>query len=215
MNIKKIITKQNDWLLWFFGIGIIGHLWQQTRESMVALTPLAILSTTIYTLVVIRKELNAKLAYWCSGVFILAILVDLVGVSTRTLFGPYRYGEVLGLYAWGVSLTMSIVWFVVMFGTAQLSQQIIKNTYARVIGSAVLAGIFYFILIPVGAELGYWRWLVRGVPIQTYIIWSVFAIICVSAYNMLKIKIKNTLPRDYFIALFIFFTVLRVVLLWQ
>ena len=214
LDIKKILTDNIGAVLLycFFFVGILGHLFQISRDFMLALTPYFLLIMGISVLIHTIKEKDWKVITWAVVVYIITLTLEIVGVHTGLIFGEYLYGPTLGLEFLGVPLVIGFNWTMVILGALKVTDLITDN---RVIG-AVLAGsfavVFDYILEPVAMELDYWDWDIGTIPLQNYAAWFIIALVFASAFKGLKLKTENMLLVHYLIAQTIFFLILRLAL---
>lgn len=166
--------------------------------------------------------------------FLVGIGVEIIGVNTGLLFGNYIYGNVLGYKIFGVPLLIGVQWFVTVFCSASIIQQIqiwvenrvkketgniIKfNNYktiqylSLVIDGALIATFFDFALEPVAQKLEYWTWANYNIPAYNYWCWFIVSGLLLFVYKLFPFKKVNQFALHLFIIQVLFFVALRIYL---
>lgn len=198
-------------IAYFYLMGIIFHALPFTRPIMLVITPYFILTAGGVVFYFIAKERRTKVLLWCAGTFFVTYAVEVIGVKTGKIFGPYHYGTVLGPKILETPLIIGFNWLLVIIGLAVVSGKITRRAFlaAGIVGFG--AFLFDFILEPTALSLGYWTWHARGVPIQNYLAWFGIAYSAALVYHLGKLEIKTELPVYYVAIQTGFFLVMRFI----
>jgi bisanhydrobacterioruberin hydratase len=191
----------------FFSVGIVGMGLPWTREFFIQLVPL----TFIVCLAVIGladQTRNPRL-YWASGIiFFTGWLVEAVGVNTGMLFGTYGYSLHMGPAILGTPLVMGFSWLMMLYLTVTVVQGFTMHPFYRTVLAAVLMVVFDFLLEPAAIWMKMWFWEGGKVPLMNYIMWFLISMGLASLFPLLKIRIRNRLAVDLYIAQMVFFVLI-------
>ena len=234
---KKNI-KLSDWkfqtliIFIFFIAGIIWHAWDLTYPFMVLLTPYVLLSAGIWA---IYKSLKYKyVVVWMLIAYIVTFSLEVLGASTGFIFGPYYYGDGLGLKLLNVPVIIGLNWVFIIFSLVLFSEWLVKELFNLEISvkieiiliaflSASLATLFDFILEPAAVGLDYWTWTLTSnpynIPIQNYIAWLTISFLFALTFLLIpkeeRIKLEESPQSPWFVVIqVIFFVAIRIVLVF-
>ncbi len=194
-----------------FFVGAFGHLIDDTRDIMIAMTPYTLLVMNTYVLWHAARASGPALLLWGAAVFTFTFILEIAGVCTGWLFGAYEYGDVLGTPLFGVPPIIGYNWVMVILGAAGMIGRDIQHPLSAAFATAFLAVLMDVIMEPVAIELGYWIWEGSGeIPLQNYIMWFITAFVL--SYPLFRIPIRHTMPavRHYIMALALFFLILQL-----
>jgi putative membrane protein len=202
-------------LIVFFSVGLAGHLFELTRPLMLLLTPFILLAGAILQLVLVRKEDYTKLLIaWLVATYLITFTLEVLGVKYGLVFGHYVYGDVLGLKVLGVPVIIGMNWVIIIWGIVSGLEKLPIPVFLQVPLTALLALFFDWVMEPVAIGLGYWTWDGGDIPLQNYIAWFVIAFVFALAYRLGKLKVNHPVLPRYVIIQFLFFTGLRIGLLF-
>lgn len=193
-----------------YTVGFLGHIVPATRGIMFTLTPWALLICGLIILVPEFTERDTRFFAWFLVSGIVTFFIEAAGVATGRIFGPYAYGDVLGVKALGVPIIIGFNWVVVLFGSIQLSACIVKRRWQAVLLAPLLVVAFDFIMEPVAVAFGYWKWFSDGVPLQNYAAWFIISFCLALFYTAAGIRGRRRLPAYYFILLSLYFALLNI-----
>lgn len=208
--------------------GAIGILFTPYKEWFISNTPLNMLLMAVLLLFTQRQK-NIPFYIFITLCFVTGMLTEAIGVNTGNLFGNYQYGEVLGKKVVGVPLLIGINWFVIMFCTGnivnQLSEWIFKKMpqdaqpsgkvklFSFITDTAMLATLFDWIMEPSAQQLGFWKWLPNGeIPLYNYLCWFIISAALLTVFRFLKFDKDNQFAVHLFIIQLLFFLVLQTFL---
>jgi len=145
-----------------------------------------------------------SLLIW-SGVYLIGMCAEIVGVNTGLLFGNYNYGNNLGPKFYGVPLLIGINWVVLTFLTATLSRRFLKHKWlATICGALMMVGLDFFVE-PIAPIFDYWYWDTGNAPLRNYVDWffvSLFMHVLVTKDLPEK---SHALPGHHFVSQALFF----------
>lgn len=208
--------------------GLIGILFTPYKDWFIQNTAL---NLSLMAALLIWTQPNKNLSFF--GFFTIAFLTgmgtEMIGVNTGRLFGSYHYGNVLGAKLNGVPFLIGLNWFVVIFCSASIMQQIHEwskkkltkagaemppkmATLSLVIDGAVLATFFDWIMEPVAMKLGYWQWKNAVVPMYNYTCWFLISVVLLAIFRRFFKLGSNHFAVHLFIIQTLFFLALRTYL---
>lgn len=162
----------------FYAVGLVGHALPLTLPWMLALTPWFLLGAGVLVLVPFAWQSDLRtLTAWFVPVLLLTFGLEVLGVATGAVFGPYHYSEVLGSLWAGVPPVIGWNWALVVLGVATALRSGLPRVpaWGRVVAVGVLCVVFDLLLEPVAIALGYWVWHGGDVPLQNYLAWGLIA----------------------------------------
>ncbi|MCX7876113.1 MAG: carotenoid biosynthesis protein [Melioribacteraceae bacterium] len=213
MEGKKIITKYSDTIIYIlFFVGALAHPIQYLQKYMIMLTPFTLFITTSIVIMNLLTDDNKKIFLWLLIVFFITMLIEIIGVHTKIIFGNYQYGNTLGIKIFGVPIIIGFNWVLIILGAIQLSNKLFNKKLLILLVAPVFTVLFDFILEPVAIKLDYWSWHNNTIPIQNYIAWYIISLVAVMFFSFMKIELKNNISMKYFIVQLIFFLILKIFL---
>ncbi len=164
-------------LILFYVIGVIGMFVAPT--AFAPLTPFNLLLTA-FILFVLHPEKDLLFFINLLFVFVGAWFLEMIGVTTGTIFGSYVYGNSLGPKLNQTPLIIGLNWVIVAYASLHVSNQIaifLKIKMHEIVGALVSAFAMVFLdffIEPVAAPLDFWNWDNQIIPIQNYTAWFFF-----------------------------------------
>ena len=207
-------------ILVFFAVGVAGH--SLRPEWMILLTPPVLWFWGI--LVAARavageapvgdgskfRGKRVRLIAWIILTYAATFALEAVGTATGLVFGPYTYGDVLGLMLFSVPLVIGFNWVLVVLGGLSITERF--STLVAALTTGMITTVFDFLMEPLAVHLGYWEWHWDGIPPQNYLAWFVTSFLAALAYRSLGIQMKTRLPAFYLGVQTLFFLALRLLL---
>ncbi len=208
---KGIIIVLSDLYL----MGVIFHLIPLTKPIIAFMTPGFLLLAGLLILFGSRLHRSRKALIWLAFVYSFTFALEVLGVSTGLIFGPYSYGPGLGWKLFGVPLVIGFNWALIVLGLASGFDRLIRGRgwpFTLLFGLAVglSAAFFDFLMEPVAISLAYWAWSSSAIPLQNYLAWFLIAALCGISYKVLRIKVKSLLFIAYVALQTLFFLALSV-----
>lgn len=200
-------------LIIFYSVGVVIHLIPETRNLALVLTEPQLFFINIFVIVwLVYLYPNRFFVSWLIIAFIFSVSMEIIGVKTGLVFGGYLYGDTMELKLYGVPLIIGLNWVILILAGYNLAGHLTHHTL-RVLFTGLIVVLFDFIMEPVAMELDYWTWDEGKIPVQNYIAWFVITVILVSLLQLKKIYINNLFLKSYFIVQFMFFLLLRLLIL--
>ncbi|MES2328400.1 MAG: carotenoid biosynthesis protein [Bacteroidota bacterium] len=208
--------------------GLIGILFTPYKDWFIQNTPLNLClmgALLIWT----HEGKNVSFFLFFITVFFVGIGVEMIGVNTGRLFGDYHYGNVLGAKLNGVPWLIGLNWFIMIFCSAAVMQQVhawFKKkmedaetqmspriaALSLVIDGAFLATFFDCLMEPVAMKLGFWQWNNGEVPIFNYTCWFGISLVLLLILRWFRFPKANHFAVHLFIIQLLFFLTLRTYL---
>jgi len=212
----------------FHVIGLVGLLYFD-KQFFLQSTPvnlLLMLALLLWT----QTEKNKYFFLFLVSCFSIGIIVEMIGVHTRVLFGDYSYGNVLGPKVQEVPLMIGVNWFIIIYccgisihmflmmiinrisADSGKSPMVLK-ALSVIIDGATLAVFFDWLMEPVAVKLGYWTWNGDGsVPFYNYICWFLVSILLLIIFHFAKFNKQNKFAVNLLLIQLMFFLILRTFL---
>ncbi len=205
-------------MLILFGGGVLAHSWPLLRPLALAITtPLLLLTNAAVLAAVLDDERARALRWWCVGAWTLTVALEMIGVATGRVFGPYHYGATLGGQVAGVPLLIGLNWVTLLLGALALTERgwlgpRVSGRWLRPVLAAALLTGFDWVLEPVAVQLDYWQWHTwPHIPGQNYVAWYGIALVLGSALTAARLRIRTSLAATYFGVQLAFLVALRIV----
>ncbi len=189
-------------------VGIIGFI--VIRPVIILLTPYILFLFGFVILFKIFVDNGKKVIAFYMYIFLLALLIEIIGVKTGIIFGKYAYGSVLGPEIYKVPLLIGLNWVVVVFSWNYFAADLlkVKNNFIRSLTAGVFSVIFDILMEPSAIAFSFWKWNGGSVPFQNYVAW--FVISFLFSLSLKNIKYKSNLPWIYIIVQSLFFLILDI-----
>jgi putative membrane protein len=146
-----------------------------------------------------RRHSNRNFIAWSLLVCLVSFCIELAGVKTGVIFGPYFYGEILQPMLADIPLAIGFAWLGMIISSAVIAQYLLPDRFARqpaqlALMVAVLMVIFDWFMEPAATKLGYWTWRGGNIPLRNYIAWFVFGSILSYIGLRLGLFMKKSSP---------------------
>ncbi|MCS6823578.1 MAG: carotenoid biosynthesis protein [Cytophagaceae bacterium] len=177
-----------------------------------SLSPYNLLFSAILVLIV--QKIDKVFIRYLFVTSVAGFMVEVAGVNSGVIFGVYEYGNSLGLKVFGVPLIIGINWWLVMYGSALLSDVIAisTNPYLRCAIASALAVSLDAAIEPVASKLDFWYWQGGSAPIQNYIAWFVVSFVLQLMYHNMPFTKKNKTAIAVFAVQSVFFIMLNILI---
>lgn len=192
-------------------VGIIGLYWEKSRPLFLLITPFHLLTVTVI-LLYFHKDFNKGFFGFFLFAFLTGMITEIIGVSTGLLFGDYSYSSVLGIKMYGVPLLIGLNWFLLVYLTGGIFNNLIKNDIFASLSGAALMVLLDLSLEIVAVALNFWQWHTDHIPLSNYITWFLIAFVIQFVYRKVNFIKENKLLLVVFFNLLVFFTILALIL---
>ena len=181
--------------------GALGILYWR-RDWFLMLTPFNLL-VMFFLLIWTLPEKNKTIYWFFILAFSLGVGSEMIGVKTGLFFGQYQYGKIMGFSFNGVPMLIGIYWFIIVYACGMLALKILdifSNSAMRmgaftkwsagffIIGGALLATSFDYIMEPAATKLGFWSWENDSIPLLNYLSWFLVSICMLFFSRSVKLK---------------------------
>jgi putative membrane protein len=191
----------------FFSVGILGMGLPFTRGIFIRLVPLTFV--VCFVLLGLSDQTRNRRLYWLSAfIFLAGWLVEVIGINTGVLFGEYGYSLHMGPALFGTPLVMGLSWMIMLYLTVAVVQMVTMHPWYRTVLAAVLMVVFDFLLEPAAIWMKMWFWEGGKVPVLNYFSWFLISLVLASLFPLLKIRIRNQLALNLYVAQMVFFVML-------
>lgn len=192
-------------------VGIGGMAIPSVRPVFQALTPVHLLFT-LGVLLLFHEDWNKRFIAFAFAAFAIGFLSEVSGVHTGFPFGNYIYGPVLGIKLWEVPLMIGVNWFLLIYTSGQLMNQLFTNKIlASFMGALTMTAVDYLIE-PVAVALDFWNWDGGIIPLSNYLGWIGVSFLIQLIYQFTFFKKENPIATYVFVQMVIFFAVLNFIL---
>ncbi len=204
-NPKKVVL----FFIVFYLVGIVGMLLPFSFPLFLKLIPLALLLSSV-AIAFFHTQFNVKSILLFSVIYLLGFFVEVAGVNTGVIFGPYHYGQSLGLKVFNTPLIIGLNWLLLVYISAALLEKAIMHKALKVVfASAILLG-YDLIIEQIAPDLDMWYWHDDDVPLQNYLAWFLIAVVFHTLIKIFNIKTSNKLAVPILICQVVFFLSLLV-----
>ncbi|MFW3146094.1 MAG: carotenoid biosynthesis protein [Thermoplasmatota archaeon] len=214
---KERMMAFRDKALWImailFFVGSIGHVLDVTRNLMLLLTPIFLLSMGLLVLLPDMIGRRYILFLWVLVTYLITFALEAVGVATGAVFGDYSYGSTLGPELFEVPVVIGFNWVIVIMGSSELVGRFVRHRLAGALSAGLAAMLFDIALEPVAMELDYWDWAGGTIPVQNYIAWFVIAAIMAYSYQYFGSRYGKKLLIAYLFLQTLLFLIIRVMVI--
>ena len=148
--------------------GTIGFL--ARPDFFLPFTPFTLLLTVLVFLI----HQNIKFSRLMLGFLVMSLIgfvIEVIGVATGKVFGPYVYGETLGSKLAGVPLTISLNWALLVNAGALIGQKLVNNKTAAALICASIATGIDFLIEQIAPAFDFWYFENHLAGLQNYIAW--------------------------------------------
>ena len=184
-------------------VGLLGLYWEQSRPLFQLITPFHLIVVT-GILLYFHRDFSRN--------FMVGMSTEIIGVNTGLLFGDYSYSSVMGIRIFGVPLTIGLNWFLLVYLTGGIFQNMIKNDLIAAVLASILMVILDLNLEIVAVELNFWQWHQESIPLSNYVTWFLVAFIIQMVYRKASFEKENPLHLTLFFNLLFFFAILAILL---
>lgn len=191
----------------FYGVGILGLSLTATYPIFTKLTPLALLLSTVAMAFFHRSYSEKALAVF-GVIYLIGFGIEVIGVNTKLIFGPYTYGSGLGIKLLETPLIIGVNWLLLVYAANSVIERFVSNRFI-VILLAGLALVAYDLILEQAAPLiAMWSWQNNTVPLQNYLAWFVLAVLLSGVLRFSGIPVRNRLAPVILCCQTLFFIVL-------
>lgn len=203
--------KIRGFIITLYTIGIIGSAVPITRDLFIVLTPAILLLSFALLLNFHTPVLDAKTTIVFISIFLISYFVEVAGVRTGLIFGPYSYGRGLGLKLLDTPLLIGLNWVLLVYCTSAIFEKIPVGHFGRIAGASSLMVLYDFVMEQVAPRMDMWAFDAGFAPIRNYVSWFVLALVFHSLVRFAEIRLPNRLAPLIFYCQGAFFVILFII----
>lgn len=200
-------------LIIIYLVGIAGSAMPVTREYFFILTPYILLLSFIILLICHSSRVEKKTILAFLSIFLVSYCVEVAGVSSGIIFGPYIYGKGLGIKLLNTPLIIGLNWLLLIYCTYVIADKLRGGILSKILYGSALMVLYDLIMEQVAPSMDMWTFEGGAAPVRNYISWFLLAMLFHFIFRKLDIKITNRIAPliflcqgGLFISLFIIFT---------
>ena len=185
-------------------VGLVGFHIEATKTLFQSLVPANLI---ISFLVLASAHQGNRKDFWIFSIiiFLSGYLIEVIGVQSQILFGPYAYDTSLGPKIMGVPPTMGINWWTLIYCSGISLQQLRLPSYGVILLGAFIMVCLDLFIEPVAIEHLFWHWMEYPIPFKNYIAWFCLSIPLLWIFTIQKKPFNNPLAIPMLLIQFIFF----------
>ena len=195
----------------FYIVGIVGMIAPATHFFFQKLIPFALLLSA-FGLLIYHEKFETKSNIIYGLVFLVAFVVELIGVKTGVIFGSYQYGQSLGIKLMETPLIIGLNWLMLVYITSSIAGKLVQQPFVQITIAALLMVGYDFVIEHVAPCLDMWYWHNDLIPVKNYLAWFILAFIFHVLFRAFKLKTKNSLAIFMFLCQTLFFLILWIIL---
>lgn len=193
----------------FFAVGIIGIQTEETNALFIKLIPVALLLSSAFVFY-FHKNFDLKTILVFFLVYFLGLLIEIIGVNTKLIFGHYEYGNGLGIKLFQTPLIIGLNWLMLVYMSLSTVKKIIRNSFFQIVLAASILLTYDVILEQMAPVLKMWYWKGDLIPLQNYLAWFVIALFFNFIFHIFNIKTSNKIAPFVLLFQTCFFLILLV-----
>jgi bisanhydrobacterioruberin hydratase len=189
----------------FYSVGVIGIYHESSRQFFIGLIPYVLFLSFAVILLFHESSINKRTLIILSAIYLCGLLIEIIGVNTRVIFGNYIYGNGLGIKILNTPLMIGINWLMLVYCSSSVIENMRIHLVLKIFIAALLMLIYDFIIEHIAPFLNMWHWENNRVPVQNYIAWLIIAVLFQTTLGLAGIKIKNQIAGTIFACQTLFF----------
>lgn len=191
-------------IIWLFQLSAIIGISLGYHDWFIGKTPLNLL--IMATLLVLNFPIKSRKKIIIVLSFIaISILLEWIGVHYGILFGQYTYGQNLGSKIDGVPILIGVNWAVLIFCTAAIADNLLKDRILKILLGALLMVFLDFFIETSAPLFDFWTWEIGFAPLRNFVAWFFISAALHFIYHQSKIKGDFTFSSHLYAAQLIFF----------
>lgn len=199
-------------LVIFHEVGVVGLHLAETRELFLQVVPFNLLLSVV-VLLLFHQTWTMRFGILCFSIFWVGYLVEVLGVSTGVIFGPYHYDTALGFKIAGVPPVIGLNWLMLVYTTGIMAQSLSQNIWVRTTIAALAMVLLDVLIEPMAVRFDFWTWEtdLGYIPVQNFLAWFVISWGMAYAFQAHPGTKTNPVAIPLYIIQFFFFLTFWVV----
>ena len=192
-------------LMVIYMTSLVGFTTAHQQAWYLYYTPYFILLNAIL-LLFYQKERSKSTLYFSVSTILLGFTVEVIALQTGSLYGPYTFGETLGVAVLGVPLVMPVYWLVNALSTACLVNKLpLKKPWLLSTLGALLMILLTGVIHLLAPQLGFWSIASANGLIRLSLVGFLTGFALQYLFIRLKLSPKNPMAVYVYGGLLIFF----------
>jgi putative membrane protein len=189
-------------------VGLFGFLWEESRPLFQQLVPFNLL-IAVGLLAYFHREWSRSFLLVCLFIFLAGFGVEVWGINTGVIFGPYVYDSALGPKLWGTPPMIGVNWLMLVYCAGVVGQRLPLKPWLQALIGALALVFLDWIMEPVAIRYDFWHWLEADIPLQNFIAWGLIAFFFLLVFHYSPGNKQNRLAGALLAIQFVFFSLLR------
>jgi putative membrane protein len=151
-------------------------------------------------------EITHSLIRFCIIVLVSSFGLQLIALSSTSIFGDYEFGDALGKTVKRIPVLSAVLWLLIVLSSIQVSNMLLRsqNDFFRAIIGGISILLLYFLIEQSAAYLHLW-YRTGAVPMKSYLAWFVIGIFYHLLYSTLGIQQENKIATTLYFLLIVLF----------
>ncbi|MDA9312202.1 carotenoid biosynthesis protein [Vicingaceae bacterium] len=197
-------------ILWLFQFSAIVGIVLGFQDWFIEKTPLNLIIQIVLLLWIFPVK-QMKQLLELSLLFALGMIAEIVGVATGFPFGEYTYGSNLGFKLMEVPVLIGCNWAVLVFCGAAIANRFFSSIWIKSFFGGALMVLLDLPMEVLAPTFDFWEFS-GPVPFENYFSWFIIGALMHFVFHSLKLKGNFAFSLNLFLAQFVFFTVLAILL---
>jgi putative membrane protein len=189
----------------FYAVGVIGMVMPSTFSGFIKLIPFALLLSFLALALFHEGSIGPKPMFCFLLIYVIAFMVEAIGVNTGQIFGSYVYGNALGVKLYETPLMIGINWLFLVYATSAMVETLKQGAIVKIFLASAAMLMYDIVLEQVASRLHMWQWKDDIIPFQNYLAWFGLALVFHSLLKVAKVEIVNRMAILILVCQFLFF----------
>ncbi len=195
---------------WFYGVGLALFIFPFTRDLFIFLIPLSLL-LVIGAVFSYHREWDIKTVGLFAFIYFSSFFLEMAGVNTGMIFGPYIYDRALGLQINGTPLIIGLNWLFLVYSSHDITARYIRQPVLIIIGGSVLMIIYDLIMEWVAPSMQMWHFNDGYPSVSNFLAWFLTAFVYHTLFAVFNIDTENRPARTLFASQIVFFILIGLI----